>query len=275
MDEKGDDLMSNHQVLGRVDKMMTETSTNVDKSAGETVIESKRDEAACPGGESKDLEAMGCDLGSNKASVDGPGKMMGSSGEVSCRGEQGANEDSTNSDGGVVFETVVVINPAEAPLVGEDNREFSAKVAGLDSSKVPMEVSKKMVSEAEKQSCVININCGNGKGCGDKWDGERICRICHLSSDQSPDRTTATTVNSTVNLIHLGCGCKDELGIAHGHCAEAWFKLKGNRLCEICGETAKNITGVGDSRFMEEWNERTSTGSYPSDRNGGCFAFTW
>lgn len=242
MDEKGHDLRSNHQMLGRVDKMMTEASTsvdksvgktvietNVDKSVGETVIETNRDEAACLGGVSKDLEAMGCELGSNKASVEGPGKMMGSSSEVSGRGEQGANEDSTNSDVGVVSETVVVINPAEAPVGAEDNRVFSAKVAELESAKVPVDVSKKMVSEAEKQSCVININCGNGKGCGDKWDGESICRICHLSSDQSPDRTTATTVNSTVDLIHLGCGCKDELGIAHGHCAEAWFKLKGNR----------------------------------------------
>lgn len=225
MDEKENDLRSNHQVLGGVDKMMTETSTNVDESVGETVIETNRDEGACLGGESKDLEAIGCELGSNKASVEGPGKMMESSGEVSGRGEQGANEDSINSDDGVVFETVVLINPAEAPLVGEDHRVFSAKVAELESTKVPVEVSKKMVSEAEKQSCVININCG----CGDRLDGERICRICHLSSDQSPDRTTATTVNYTVDLIHLGCGCKDELGIAHGHCAEAWFKLKGNR----------------------------------------------
>uniref|UniRef100_A0A2P2PXU3 RING-CH-type domain-containing protein n=1 Tax=Rhizophora mucronata TaxID=61149 RepID=A0A2P2PXU3_RHIMU len=31
-----------------------------------------------------------------------------------------------------------------------------------------------------------------------------------------------------MDLIQLGCGCKDDLGIAHAHCAEAWFKLKGN-----------------------------------------------
>lgn len=38
-----------------------------------------------------------------------------------------------------------------------------------------------------------------------------------------------------------------------------WFALfHSSRLCEICGETATNITGVSDNRFMEEWNERRS-----------------
>lgn len=226
MDENGHDVRSSHQVLGRVDKVTTETSTSfVDKSVSETVIGSNRDEASCLGGENKDLVSMGCE-GSKKAPVEGNGKMMGSSGGVSAGGEQGANVESTNSNAGVALETVVVIDSAEAPSFSEENRAFGAKVAGLESTKVPVEVSKKMVSEAAMQSCVINVNCGSGKGCGDKRDGERICRICHLSSDQSPDRTTAT---STVDLIQLGCGCKDELGIAHGHCAEAWFKLKGNR----------------------------------------------
>ncbi|MCI13975.1 hypothetical protein A2U01_0035100, partial [Trifolium medium] len=35
--------------------------------------------------------------------------------------------------------------------------------------------------------------------------------------------------NDKTGLIMLGCACKDELGIAHRHCAEAWFKIKGNR----------------------------------------------
>nr|GMD73332.1 uncharacterized protein LOC109163760 [Ipomoea batatas] len=46
---------------------------------------------------------------------------------------------------------------------------------------------------------------------------ERDCRICHLS---------------------LG-----DLGTAHKHCAETWFKIKGNTTCEICGATAVNIAG--------------------------------
>nr|POF02380.1 hypothetical protein CFP56_78609 [Quercus suber] len=45
------------------------------------------------------------------------------------------------------------------------------------------------------------------------------------------------------------------------------------RLCEICGEIAKNITGIGDNGFMEEWNESRYTGvsSNSSDRGGGCW----
>ena len=64
----------------------------------------------------------------------------------------------------------------------------------------------------------------------ESWDGERVCRICHLNSEQSLESTDSTsTTAAAMDLIQLGCGCKDELGIAHSHCAEAWFKLKGNR----------------------------------------------
>lgn len=45
------------------------------------------------------------------------------------------------------------------------------------------------------------------------------------------------------------------------------------RLCEICGKTAKNVTGVGDNGFMEEWNGRRSIGGSgnPSNRGRGCW----
>ncbi|KAM7524898.1 hypothetical protein LguiA_014800 [Lonicera macranthoides] len=115
----------------------------------------------------------------------------------------------------------------------------------------------------EKDCCVIDVKCGSN------FDGEMVCRICHLSSDKSVE--TSTAINER-DLIPIGCGCKGELGIAHSHCAEAWFKLKGNRFCEICGETAKSITGVGDDRFMEEWNEnRSSSGIISSGRSEGCW----
>lgn len=48
---------------------------------------------------------------------------------------------------------------------------------------------------------------------------EKVCRICHLSSEQCEGS----------DLIQLGCGCKGELGAAHRHCAEAWFMVKGDR----------------------------------------------
>ncbi|KAK7245546.1 hypothetical protein RIF29_40393 [Crotalaria pallida] len=78
----------------------------------------------------------------------------------------------------------------------------------------------------------------------------------HKQASDSTSVGTANSAASSSDLVQLGCACKDELGIAHIHCAEAWFKLKGNRSCEICGETAKNVSGVADHGFMVEWNER-------------------
>ncbi|KAF0919048.1 hypothetical protein E2562_028271 [Oryza meyeriana var. granulata] len=48
------------------------------------------------------------------------------------------------------------------------------------------------------------------------------CRICHLVPEGA--------VEPGSEVIRLGCGCKDELGAAHRHCAEAWFRIKGDRL---------------------------------------------
>lgn len=62
---------------------------------------------------------------------------------------------------------------------------------------------------------------------GGESDGQRICRICHFGSDQSPDRVSGKSLSP--DLIEIGCKCKNELGLAHFHCAEAWFKLRGNR----------------------------------------------
>ncbi|KAF5944543.1 hypothetical protein HYC85_018620, partial [Camellia sinensis] len=182
------------------------------------------------------------------------------------------DENSSNS----VDQSVIVIKSVEE--AGNSN----ATVNGLGSSKES--VGEREVSDLkddDKHSCVIDVKSsgggGNGK-LGENLDGERICRICHLSSDPETPPRPPTTTNVTVmmantGLIELGCDCKDELGIVHTYCAEAWFKLKGNRQCEICGETAKNITGVGDTRFMEEWNEtRTASNvSNTSNRRGGCW----
>jgi len=96
--------------------------------------------------------------------------------------------------------------------------------------------------------------------CGED-DGEKVCRVCHLISDCRSE---------SGDLIQIGCGCKDDLGIAHRHCAEAWFRIRGNRTCEICGETAKNIVGARDADFMEDWNER-DTGDYSSGETPRCW----
>ncbi|XP_062179663.1 uncharacterized protein LOC133884322 isoform X1 [Phragmites australis] len=80
------------------------------------------------------------------------------------------------------------------------------------------------------------------------------CRICHLGDGDGdgevPERLSG-------RLVRLGCGCRGELAAAHQRCAEAWFSIRGSRSCEICGETAANISGscgVG-KEFIRQWHE--------------------
>ncbi|KAK6943054.1 Zinc finger, RING-CH-type [Dillenia turbinata] len=99
---------------------------------------------------------------------------------------------------------------------------------------------------------------------------EKDCRICHLSLD---------SVNHEAGIpIELGCSCKDDLAAAHRQCAEAWFKIKGNKFqglkmledcfcgsltfadeyfwtCEICNTTARNILGPTEVELIEVPNE--------------------
>ncbi|KAJ4703682.1 putative RING/FYVE/PHD zinc finger superfamily protein [Melia azedarach] len=191
-------------------------------------------------------------------------------GEPMGQNDPGSSGNSSHLVDVVVLETVILVHSDQTACFSR-----GVKSNELGSSKALVENLNGKVSETEKESCVIDVKCGNGDGkeFKESSDGERVCRICHLSSEQPPETapTTNATSGATSELIRLGCGCKDELGIAHSHCAEAWFKLKGNRLCEICGQTAKNITGVGDCRFMEEWNERRFIGGNSPSERGGCW----
>ncbi|CAL4953647.1 unnamed protein product [Urochloa decumbens] len=80
---------------------------------------------------------------------------------------------------------------------------------------------------------------------------ERNCRICHLGLDSAAAESGAGIV--------LGCSCKDDLSRAHKQCAETWFKIRGNKICEICGSTACNVAGFTDMDFIEQWNESSNT----------------
>ncbi|XP_059282408.1 uncharacterized protein LOC132036162 [Lycium ferocissimum] len=103
--------------------------------------------------------------------------------------------------------------------------------------------------KTEKGSEVV-INIDDKLESDDENQGtEKVCRICHLNEDQS------------MEMLELGCDCKAELGVCHRHCAEAWFNQRGNRSCEICGKTAKNVETrtlpETQNRIMVvEWNHR-------------------
>lgn len=98
-----------------------------------------------------------------------------------------------------VVETVITIRLDETV----ENRD-----SGIGGNEVKGKVLKK-----ESFSSVIDVKYVD--------DFEKVCRICHLDTYESGKKF--------VDLIEIGCGCKGELGFVHSHCAETWFKLKGNR----------------------------------------------
>ncbi|KAF6994230.1 hypothetical protein CFC21_010985 [Triticum aestivum] len=93
------------------------------------------------------------------------------------------------------------------------------------------------------------------------------CRICQLEDGDLPAES------GSGQLVNLGCGCRGEIAAAHRRCAEAWFSVRGNRRCEICGENAANITGWGGGgkEFMRQWHGMASVdGGGSSKARGLC-----
>uniref|UniRef100_A0A0V0I039 Putative ovule protein n=1 Tax=Solanum chacoense TaxID=4108 RepID=A0A0V0I039_SOLCH len=112
-----------------------------------------------------------------------------------------------------------------------------------------MEVSRRVSSVAESDR---SVDMENGIGETKLHVGkiERDCRICHLSLVSSgPESGFA---------IELGCSCKNDLAVAHRHCAEAWFKIKGNKTCEICNSLARNVIGPNDVESAQQTNESSA-----------------
>lgn len=113
--------------------------------------------------------------------------------------------------------------------------------------------------KAENNSEVEESDLGQASGGQEYKDEEEEddgrCRVCHLVFDGGL---------GTNETMQLGCHCKEDLAIAHRDCAEAWFKIKGNRICEICGATAQNIIGAEDTGFMEQWNDADAASSSQS-----------
>ncbi|KAH0909893.1 hypothetical protein HID58_033214, partial [Brassica napus] len=105
----------------------------------------------------------------------------------------------------------------------------------------------------EKEFHVIDLSGG-----GEESDnGQRICRICHFGSDQYSDRVSGKSVS--VDLIEIGCKCKNELGLSHFHCVEAWFKLRGN---------SSSALNVPVRLTEEEWSEIRDTTTGEGRRRG-------
>ncbi|BBN18041.1 hypothetical protein MPTK1_7g19060 [Marchantia polymorpha subsp. ruderalis] len=125
-----------------------------------------------------------------------------------------------------------------------------------DSSKGKWEAGKKKRIVSDEEFDDVDLEKGLGtsgtgvdknavqKGTVLEYEGaeETVCRVCHFNLGPSKE-----------SLMDLGCSCKRDLSHAHRECAETWFRVRGNRKCEICGEIAQNV-------HLAEATPGTSTG---------------
>lgn len=128
-----------------------------------------------------------------------------------------------------------------------------SKIEGVSSSEIKEsdEQTHEEVKESDKteKGAEVVIDIDDKSESSENEEKGKVCRICHLNDE-------------SMEILQLGCDCKAELGVSHRHCAQAWFNQRGNRSCEICGKTAKNVetttlTERQSSRIMViEWNPR-------------------
>lgn len=158
--------------------------------------------------------------------------------------------------------------PHRPSAAGESDGCFSDAEDGSwhspHNSNCDNEIDDDGVDEACRESCIseclssseIDLECGTQEikvnlNKADRGD----CRICHLSLE---------TRDSGVPIV-LGCSCKNDLAAAHSQCAETWFKIKGNKKCEICGSIAKNVVNAGDPEHSNETDSVIVTYAHPTE----------
>ncbi|WJX64093.1 hypothetical protein P8452_48916 [Trifolium repens] len=135
----------------------------------------------------------------------------------------------------------------------EDQIQRSEIVGVSDKQRRSIDSSESVESECSVELDLDGVVVSDVKVHLDKV--ERDCRICHLSMDM--------TNHESGIPMELGCSCKEDLAAAHKHCAEAWFKIKGNKTCEICGSIAHNVAGAIEVQMTEQYNESSDPSMVP------------
>lgn len=105
------------------------------------------------------------------------------------------------------------------PQDENSNATSSSEIVGVLENTRESSASQCLGDDVDLESGVLE----NNKEVHLKSDeSDKDCRICHMSLDSSNQESGGV-------CIELGCSCKDDLAAAHKHCAEAWFKIKGNK----------------------------------------------
>ncbi|KAG0450247.1 hypothetical protein HPP92_026775 [Vanilla planifolia] len=146
------------------------------------------------------------------------------------------------SDGSLCFSDA---DEEHCPSPGESNQASNHEISRIHE---PCKGSR--ISDCSGE---LDLECGALEIKEDAKNLEKDCRICQLSLESHAYESGSPIV--------LGCSCKNDLAAAHKQCAETWFKIRGNKTCEICGATAKNVVGAGEALFMESWNETSNNSS--------------
>ncbi|KAM7464006.1 hypothetical protein LguiA_032127 [Lonicera macranthoides] len=120
--------------------------------------------------------------------------------------------------------------------------QFYSTADGSYDDEIGEVAESRRVSSAAESDCSVEV--GEIKVYMGKVD--RDCRICQLSLESGI-------------AIELGCSCKDDLAAAHSHCAETWFKIKGNKTCEICNSLATNVVGANETESAQRTNDANGT----------------
>ncbi|XP_010558092.1 PREDICTED: uncharacterized protein LOC104826861 [Tarenaya hassleriana] len=138
----------------------------------------------------------------------------------------------------------VVVVPQVNHVSGEGDKDLAGAAGG---EAVVAAAAEEIVKERRScaSECSVEVDLEDGMVHLSK--SERDCRICHMSLDSGNQESGFP--------IELGCSCKDDLAAAHKQCAETWFKIKGNKICEVCGSIACNIAGTIEAESAEHWNE--------------------
>ncbi|KAK8955707.1 hypothetical protein KSP40_PGU022526 [Platanthera guangdongensis] len=136
-----------------------------------------------------------------------------------------ANDKATTSEIQPAGEIVIAVSSGEIGCSVNKNGDprTSLHTGNVDAAPAVRAEKGKVETGGEKGKAerpAIDLEKGM---CVQETEGEKLCRICHLSSEM------VGSMEEGWELIEIGCGCKGDLGIAHRRCAEAWFRVKGNR----------------------------------------------